>query len=145
MFKHILVPSDGSQLSQNAALKAIVLAKSESARITAVTVTPPFRAAAGEFVMTGNTEELYNEACADRAADYLDFIRNAAEAAGVVAHGMHVFHEQPYAAIIEAARENNCDLICMASHGRKGVSALVMGSETVKVLTHTNLPVLVWR
>lgn len=145
MFKHILVPSDGSQLSQDAALKAIALAKSESARLTAITVTPPFRAAVGEFVITGNTEELYNEESAKRAAGYLDFIRKAAEASGVAVRGMHVFHEQPYAAIIEAARGNKCDLICMASHGRKGVSALVMGSETMKVLTHTNLPVLVWR
>ena len=69
----------------------------------------------------------------------------AAEAAGVRCDGLHVFATQPYLSIINTAVAQDCDLICMASHGRRGVSALVLGSETVKVLTHSNIPVLVYR
>ncbi len=70
--------------------------------------------------------------------------RRASES-NVAFRALHVVHDHPYAAIIEAAKTNHCDLICMASHGRKGLSALILGSETTKVLTHSKIPVLVCR
>src|SRR5205814_7736906 len=115
-------------------LNAVQLAKSESAKLTAITVSRPFQVYSGESVMGIDTEAAYNDECAQRDQDYLGFVRKAAESAGVPVSGVHVFNAQPYAAIIDAARDNACDVVCMASHGRKGVVGLVLGSETVKVL-----------
>jgi nucleotide-binding universal stress UspA family protein len=145
VFKHILIPTDGSPLSERAALGAAQLAKSLSARVTAISVSVPFRVFAMNPAKVSDTEETYREEREKRAAGYLDVVRRAAEAAGVAFDGMHVFAEQPYAAIIEAAQDNDCDAICMASHGHKGLAALVLGSETVQVLTHSKIPVVVWR
>jgi len=145
MFKHILIPTDGSQLSDSAALNAVQLAKSIAARVTAITVSTPFHVFTSDYVMLSDTEDVYSEDCKRRAAKNLDAVRKAAESAGVAFDGIHVFHEHPYAAIIDAAKEKGCDVICMASHGRKGTIALVVGSETMKVLTHSKIPVVVWR
>jgi nucleotide-binding universal stress UspA family protein len=145
VFKHILVPTDGSPLSERAALGAVQLAKSLSARVTAVTVSVPFHVFSADPVMVSDTEDVYREGCEKRAAGYLAVIGKVAKEAGVAYDGMHVSAEQPYAAIIEAAEQKACDVICMASHGRKGLVALVLGSETVKVLTHSTIPVVVWR
>jgi nucleotide-binding universal stress UspA family protein len=145
MFKHMLVPTDGSKLSEGAALMAIDLAKSTGAKITGITVSRPFRASTADYVMADETEGAYNGECMKQAALSLDFIANAAKSSGVEYEGVHVFGEQPYASIIDAAGKKGCDAICMASHGRKGVAALVLGSETVKVLTHSKIPVLVSR
>jgi nucleotide-binding universal stress UspA family protein len=79
------------------------------------------------------------------AAQRLDKVKEAAEAAGVDCEVVHVEHAHPYNAIIDIAKAKGCDLIVMASHGRRGVSAIVLGSETVKVLTHSTIPVLVYR
>jgi nucleotide-binding universal stress UspA family protein len=145
MFKHVLVPTDGSELSEAAALMAVNLAKSTGGRITGITVSKPFRASTADYVMPDETEGAYNGECMKQAATSLDFIANAAKSSGVAFEGVHVFGEQPYASIIDAAGKKGCDAICMASHGRKGVAALVLGSETVKVLTHSKIPVLVSR
>ena len=145
MFKHILVPTDGSPLSERAALGAVQMAKTMSARVTAITVSVPFHVFSADPVMVTDTEDVYREACEKRAAGYLAAVGKAAKAAGVAFDGMHVSAEHPYAAIIEAASQKACDVICMASHGRKGLAALVLGSETVKVLTHSTIPVVVWR
>jgi nucleotide-binding universal stress UspA family protein len=145
MFKHILVPTDGTPLSESAARNAVQFAKSTSARVTAITVSIPFHVFTTDAVMVTDTESIYQEDCNKRAAKYLDAIGKVAKAAGVTFEGMHVFHEQPHVAIIDAAGKKGCDVICMASHGRKGLSALVLGSETFKVLTHSKIPVLVWR
>ena len=145
MFKHVLVATDGSPLSEKAALGAVQLAKSISARLTAVTVSTPFHVFATDAVMLTDTEEVYNEECKRRAKKYLRVIQTAAESSGLSFEGIHVFHDQPYAAIIETASNSGCDVICMASHGRRGITALVLGSETMKVLTHSKIPVLVWR
>jgi nucleotide-binding universal stress UspA family protein len=80
-----------------------------------------------------------------RAETVLGTVLDAAKSAGVVCDMLHIEHEQVYQAIIEAAEARKCDLIVMASHGRRGVSAVVLGSETVKVLTHSKIPVLVYR
>jgi nucleotide-binding universal stress UspA family protein len=145
MFKHVLVPTDGSPLSEAAARNAVQFAKSISARLTAVTVSMPFHVFSTDAVMVTDTESVYVEDRNKRSAKYLDAIGKLAKDAGVTFAGVHVFHEQPHAAIIDAASKHGCDVICMASHGRKGISALVLGSETVKVLTHSRIPVLVWR
>ena len=145
MFKHILVPTDGSPLSESAARNAVQFAKSISARVTSITVSVPFHVFSTDPVMVTDTESVYQKDCNIRAAKYLDAIGTLAKAAGVTFEGIHVFHEHPHVAIIDAAGKKGCDVICMASHGRKGLSALVLGSKTVKVLTHSKIPVLVWR
>jgi len=145
MFKHILVPTDGSTLSAVAARNAIAFARSNGASVTALTVSLPYRVFSSDYAMVTDTEEKYDDDCTRRACEYLGVIRQAAQQAGVAYDALNVFHEQPYAAIIQAAKDRNCDLIAMASHGRKGLQALVVGSVTTKVLTHSTIPVLVWR
>ena len=145
MFKHVLVPTDGSKLSEAAALMAVDLAKSTGAKITAITVSKPFRGSSTDYDMSDANEDDYNRECMKQATVSLDYIANAAKSSGVPFEGVHAFGEQPYASIIDAAARKGCDAICMASHGRKGVAALVLGSETVKVLTHSKVPVLVSR
>ena len=145
MFKHILVATDGSQLSEKAALSAVQLAKSMSARLTAVTASTPFHIFATDAVMVTDTEEIYKLQCQSQAEKYLGVIKTAAESSGVSFEGVHAFNDHPYAAIIETANNKGCDVICMASHGRRGVAALVLGSETTKVITHSKIPVVVWR
>lgn len=133
MYKHILIPTDGSQVARDAIPRAVALAKVLGAKVTGITVTVP--------------SEVFDDATrmlAD-AEKYLGEVRDAASAAGVSCSIIRAEHEQPYQAIIDAAKNNGCDLIVMASHGRHGVSALVLGSETVKVLTHCTVPVLVYR
>jgi len=145
MFKHVLVATDGSRLSETAALSAVQLAKSLSASLTAVTASTPFHVVAIDAAMLTDTEEVYMKHCTQQAEKYLRVIKTAAMSAGLSFEGIHVFHDHPYAAIIETANSKGCDVICMASHGRRGVTALVLGSETMKVLTHSKIPVVVWR
>ena len=95
--------------------------------------------------MITDTPEQYAKRTATLAAKYLNVAKEAALAAGVSCETMHVEHDHPYVAIIDTAAQKLCDLIVMASHGRRGISAIVLGSETVKVLTHSTIPVLVFR
>jgi nucleotide-binding universal stress UspA family protein len=95
--------------------------------------------------MITDTPEQYGKRMAALAAEYLNVAKEAALAAGVSCDTMHVEHDQPYLAIIDTATRKSCDLIVMASHGRRGISAIVLGSEAVKVLTHSTIPVLVFR
>jgi len=145
VYQHILIPTDGSPLSEQAIRQAITLAQATKARVTALTVSAPFRTFATDPVIVTDTPQEYEKDCAARAEGYLCFVRDAAARAGVPYDGLHVIAEHPYAAIIETATQRGCDLICMASHGRKGLSALLLGSETVKVLTHTKIATLVCR
>jgi nucleotide-binding universal stress UspA family protein len=145
MHRHILIPTDGSELSQNAIEYGMALAKSVNAKVTVLTVSTPFQTFAVEPGSVTDTPEQYAERMATLAAKYLDVAKAAALAAGVSCETMHVEHDQPYLAIIETAARKVCDLIVMASHGRRGISAVVLGSETVKVLTHSAIPVLVVR
>ena len=145
MHRHILIPTDGSELSQNAIDYGMALAKSVNAKVTVVTVSTPFHTFAVEPGMITDTPEHYGKRMATLAAKYLNVAKEAALAAGVSCETIHVQHDQPYLAIIETAARQSCDLIVMASHGRRGISAIVLGSETVKVLTHSAIPVLVVR
>jgi nucleotide-binding universal stress UspA family protein len=145
MHRHILIPTDGSDLSRNAIDYGVSLAKSVNAKVTALTVSAPFHTFAVEPGMITDTPENHGKRMAALAARYLDVAKQAASAAGVGCETVHVEHDQPYLAIIETAHRKSCDLIVMASHGRRGISAIVLGSETVKVLTHSTVPVLVVR
>ena len=145
MYKHILIPTDGSPLSELAIRQGIKLAKSIGAKVTAVTVFAPFHAIAVEPMMVTDTPEQYQEDCDALGEKYLRVVRDAAREADVPCEVVRVVHDHPYQAIIDTARTRECDLIFMASHGRRGMAALVLGSETTKVLTHTRIPVLVCR
>jgi nucleotide-binding universal stress UspA family protein len=147
MFKNILVPTDGSPLSEGAARRAVTFAKEGGARITALYVKPdyPLRYAAEGFMFDSSPSGRFAELVEEEAQEILGFIENLCRQAGIsyskVVHPPAVI----YKAIIEVATENACDLIFMSSHGRRGVDALLLGSETTKVLTHSKIPVLVYR
>jgi nucleotide-binding universal stress UspA family protein len=145
MYRHLLIPTDGSELSQKAIDYGMALAKSVNAKATVLTVSTPFHAFAVEPGMVTDTPEQYGKRIAALTAKYLNVAKEAALAAGVSCQTMHVEHDHPYLAIIETAARESCDLIVMASHGRRGISAIVLGSEAVKVLTHSTIPVLVYR
>ncbi len=145
MYKHILIPTDGSELSAKTIKRGVALAKSLQAQVTAITVSEPFHIFSFDLAMVNDTPEQYQKDCDARAEKYLRVAKQAAEVAGVPYEGIHVIHSHPYEAIIATAQERGCDLIFMASHGRKGMSAVVLGSETVKVLTHSKIPTLVCR
>jgi nucleotide-binding universal stress UspA family protein len=141
MYKHILIPTDGSGLSEQAIQHGIALAKAVGARVTAVTITEPFYVSAFEPDMV----EHYKKHVAALATKHLDVAKNAAGASNVPCEVVRLEHEHAYQAIIDAAQSRGCDVIVMASHGRRGLSAIVLGSETVKVLTHSPIPVVVVR
>jgi nucleotide-binding universal stress UspA family protein len=145
MYKHILIPTDGSKLSEQAIEQGIILAKSLNAKVTAVTVSPTFHTFAVEPMMVTDTPKQYEEDCKANAEKYLAVARDAAKAAGVPYDEAYIVHDHPYEAIIDVATKRECDLIFMAPHGRKGMSALALGSETTKVLTHSKIPTLVCR
>lgn len=147
MFKHILVPTDGSPLSQDTMARAVSFAKESGARITIVYAEPDTPAVyAGMGAISGNhiTQEVH--ARLDGAAkEILDAAAHIAQEAGIQHQQVVLVGIRPYEAIIQTAVAHACDLIFMASHGRRGVSALLLGSETNKVLTHSKIPVLVYR
>ena len=139
MYKNILIPTDGSDLATKAVEHGVKFAKAIGAKVTAVTVTEPFHLLSVAPSQLEYTRTEYEKHKALGAASA------AAKLAGVACETLHVEHEHVYQAIIDAAASKGCDLILMASHGRRGVSAIVLGSETVKVLTHSKIPVLVYR
>jgi nucleotide-binding universal stress UspA family protein len=145
LFKNILIATDGSDLAAKAVEQGIRFAKEIGAKITAVTVTEPFHVLSLAPSELEYTPIEYKKHAEIHAEKVLGAVSAAANSAGVVCETLHVEHEQVYQAIIDAASARRCDLIVMASHGRRGVSAVVLGSETVKVLTHSKIPVLVYR
>jgi nucleotide-binding universal stress UspA family protein len=145
MYKRILVPTDGSELSNRAVEYAATLAKAVGAKLTVLTVTTPYGGFVVEPELTMARIEDYHKDAAKLAMQYLDVAKDIAAVAQVPCEAVHVECVQPYQAIINAAKDRDCDLIVMASHGRRGVAAIVLGNETVKVLTHSTIPVLVVR
>lgn len=147
MYKHILIPTDGSALSELAIRQGIAFAREIHAKVTALVVSPSLHAFEVEPIMGGYTlsPEQYAASAAAQAEKYLAVARVEAGIAGVPCETLHVTRDHVYQAIIDAADRKGCDLIFMASHGRKGISAFVLGSETYKVLSHSKLPVLVCR
>lgn len=147
MFKHILVPTDGSQLSLDAAKQAITFAREINAKITAFFAKPEYPVTYfGEGALVDpTTPEKFSEISDKQANEVLGSIRQLCTEAGVACDTLTATSDVPYEAIIEAAAKSACDLIFMASHGRKGIKGLLLGSETNKVLTHSKIPVLVYR
>lgn len=145
MFKKILVPTDGSSISEKAINGAVAFAKETGARITGLYVMPAFHVLTYDTDMLEDTAQQFEKDSERHAAKFLGFIENAAKAAGVECATIRLTSDHPYEAIIQAARENECDLIAMASHGRKGMKGFLLGSETQKVLMHSSIPVLVYR
>jgi nucleotide-binding universal stress UspA family protein len=145
MYKHILLPTDGSELSKQAIEHGIALAKAVHARVTALVVSTPLQSIVVDPDRVAGSLEQYRQLVAEHTAQYLGMVRDAAVESGVHCDVVRVEHDHPYEAIIDAATQNDCDLVVMASHGLRGVSAIVLGSETLKVLTHTTIPILVYR
>ena len=145
MFKHILIPTDGSDLSRKAILYGVQLAKESGAKVTGLTVTEPYQPAGMDTVFIPIDQGDYEEQSRFLSEKAMEQVKMAAQAAGVPCETVLEVLDQPYRAIIDAAQALGCDLIVMASHGRRGISALLLGSETAKVLTHSTVPVLVYR
>ena len=145
MYTNILIPTDGSDLAGNALRHGIALAKLIGAKVTVLTVLPPFHVLTTDARMIEDTPAQYQARMQEHGEKTLGVAAGAAKAAGVACETFQVEEEHPYRAIVAAAESKGCDLIVMASHGRHGISALVLGSETLKVLTHCKIPVLVQR
>ena len=144
MFSRILVPTDGSDITSKAVDTAIKLAKSVGAQLYTISVKEPFPYSAISEMQPTPPQEFF-DAQERIAAKRLQSVVELAKAAGVncQAHSIEALH--PWEAIIDHATNMECDLLVMASHGRRGMSALLLGSETQKVLTHSKVPVLVVR
>ena len=147
MFKHILVPTDGSALSNETIKRAVTFAKEANARITFFYAKPDYPVAFyGEGALIDpSTPEKFAQMADKQAQDILAAAAQEANDAGVDNSSLSTVSDIPYEAIIEAAGTAGCDMIFMASHGRRGISGLLLGSETQKVLTHSKTPVLVYR
>jgi nucleotide-binding universal stress UspA family protein len=146
MFKNILVPTDGSEQSLSAVRTAVELARLHGAKLTGIHVIPDYHLLiAYEGAFDPITEERIEQEAKARAATYLAQVDEAARQAGVECHTLCETSDHPYDAILRAADSQGCDLIVMTSHGRKGLAAVLLGSETRKVLTHARVPVLVVR
>jgi nucleotide-binding universal stress UspA family protein len=147
MFKNILVPTDGSKLSQKAVKEAIELARVTSAKVTALHVYPKF--SGSPYGTFGPAEDVLEEAHKNQSRAEADKLfaafRKLTDAAGVALETVLVESNDVWKQVIATAKKKKCDLVCMASHGRRGVSGVLLGSETNKVLTHSDIPVLVLR
>jgi nucleotide-binding universal stress UspA family protein len=144
MYSKILVPIDGSSLSEQAAAAAIAFARAVGAEIVAVSVAQPYPMIAAEAVAVLDAQA-ETRLLLDQAQQHVDKVAQLARAAGVACSGSTALSYVPHEAIIKAALDHHCDLICMGSHGRHGLSKLLAGSVTQNVLAYSNIPVLVLR
>ena len=147
-YRHILVPTDGSTLSERAVNTAVQLARALGARLTAMYVVPegvPTLFSGDKLYGSGVLGRRYKEMIGIQAKQALAVVERHAATAGVACSSVRSLAPQPWRAILRAAAGNRCDLIVMASHGREGLEALVLGSETTKVLARSRIPVLVCR
>ena len=142
MFKRILVPTDGSDITSKAVSTALGLAKASGGQLFAISVKEPFPYSAISEMQPVPPQEFY-DAQERIAAARVKAVVDAAQAAGIVCHGHTVEALHPWEAILDHAKAQQCDLVVMASHGRRGVAALLLGSETQRVLIHSTLPVLI--
>jgi nucleotide-binding universal stress UspA family protein len=145
MFRHILLPTDGSELSAAAIKQGVRFAKSIGAKVTGLCVMQQQHPFFYETEIPKEALEQIAKQGKELAQTYLAAIENEAKDAGVAFDTVYEINDYPYEAIIRVAEQKGCDLIMMASHGRRGVGALLIGSETQKVLTHSKIPVLVYR
>lgn len=145
MFKHLLVPTDGSELSRDGARRAVAFAKAAGAQITAIYVNPPNPIEnEGDLIDPAALDHL-SEDVDKRAKEYLGLVKKLCKDSGVECKTVTAVNNHPYKAIIETALASNCDLIFMTSHGAGGLQSLLLGSETQKVLIYSSIPVLVYR
>jgi nucleotide-binding universal stress UspA family protein len=145
MYKNLLIASDGSEISGKAVEQGLALAKALNAKVTIVTVTEPWTAVvSGEMGVAFPIDE-YEQGCAANAAKILDAATATAKQLGVACETLHMKDQFPAEGIVEAAKQRGSDLIVMASHGRRGVSRLLLGSQANKVVTHSAVPVLICR
>ena len=145
MYRHFLISTDGSELAERAVAHGLSLAKFVGAKVTVIIVEEPVPTvwwSVAEYRLADITAK-YDEEVKKHATSVLGRVANAAKQAGVPCDTIQVELVQPYEAIVATATDRGCDLIVMASHGRSGLSAVVLGSVTNKVPTHTKVPVLV--
>ncbi|RDI99438.1 universal stress protein [Dyella solisilvae] len=143
MFKHILIPYDGSELSMRAARTGIELAKMSQGRVSILHVISPFKTIAYMGAILAATEIAYDQEARNNAERYLADVQAVADAAGVPCQGEAIFGDQPFEIIVQAVTDKQCDLVVMGSHGWRGMTRLLLGSETQKVLLRCDVPVLV--
>jgi nucleotide-binding universal stress UspA family protein len=145
MFKNILLPVDGAATSRDIVRKCIAFARESGAKLTALHVIPEFHVLAYQPEMLIETPALYKADSEKQARAILAGVEAEAKEQGVDCDALFMWGDSPYEAVIALARDRGIDLITMASHGRSGVKGLLLGSETQKVLTHSQIPVLVFR
>lgn len=145
MYKHLLIPTDGSDVSMKGVEQGLALAKALGARATIVTVSEPWvTIATGEMGLAFPPDD-YARSAAANADDTLAKARKLAEAAGVACDTLYIKEQYPAEAIVAAAADSNCDLIVMASHGRRGIGRLLLGSQAHRVVTESKIAVLICR
>jgi nucleotide-binding universal stress UspA family protein len=145
MYKHILIATDGSDFAAKGVRQGVELAKALGARATITTVTEPWEAVLVGEVSVAVPPAEYERLATASAAKILDAAKAIAAELGVACDTLHISERRPAEGIIEAAQQTGCDLIAMASHGRRGLSRLVLGSQANEVVTHSKIPVLVVR
>lgn len=148
MFTHVLTPVDGSELSMGAARHAIDFAELCEAKLTVLMVSPTYRQVSDEELVARTINIIrkrWEEQVTERANKVLDKIASEASGAGVKCATVHLFADAPYESIISIAEKNRCDVIVMGSHGYGGFKQFILGSETTRVLSHSKIPVLVYR
>lgn len=145
MYKHILIATDGSDLAGKALAHGLSLAKALASQVTVVTVTEPWmNQVTGEAAIAFPFED-YEKAVATNAAEILSRASEAASKTGVTCTTIHVKERHPAEGIIETGKARSCDLILMASHGRRGMIKLMLGSQAHNVVTSSTVPVLICR
>jgi len=145
MYAHILIATDGSELGDKAVEQGLTLAKTLGSKVTALTVTEPWTAAvSGEWAVAFPVEE-YEKAAAANAHQILTRVKETAARIGIACETVHIKDQFAAEGIVEEAQNRACDLIVMASHGRRGLTKFVLGSQATRVLTHCTVPMLICR
>ncbi len=145
MYTHFLIAIDGSELAQAALWQGVALAKKLAAKVTIVNVTEPWTGLMGGDVMVSFPVEEYERVTSKQASEMLANAHNIASAAGLKSERVHIKDSYPADGILETAERHDCDLIVMASHGRRGVSRMLLGSQANNVVTRSTIPVLICR
>jgi nucleotide-binding universal stress UspA family protein len=148
VYKHILIPTDGSKPAGKAAKQGIALAKTLGAALTALHVAPEFQMVVDEGFVMPNVDDMkkrFDAQTLKQAQKIVDSVAADSKAARVKCETVVVRGARPYEVVLQHAKKAKCDLIVMGSHGRTGLAQILLGSETSKVLTHSKIPVLVVR
>jgi nucleotide-binding universal stress UspA family protein len=145
MYKHILIATDGSELAGKAIAAGFALARQLDAQVVVVTVTEPWSALVTGDAALGFPKDEYDKSANEHASHILSGASKLAREADIRCETVHAKNQYPADGILDTAHKKGCDLIVMASHGRRGLGRLLLGSEAVNVLTHTAIPVLICR